>query len=316
MRGAAADRRTPASASCGFDDVGGEDVSLTREWMRGLVCRSGCGAAALLLSWMTAGAAAAQDAPNPGALTFSAAVDVLPGVPYIFRGIVQESDPKLTIVPYANLGIELFSGQGGLKRVGLDVGVWHSLQTGSSGLASSTERLHYEEDFYATLSLGLPHSLGVAATYTAYTSPNGLFGTVQELALKVSSTDRLAPYGLIAFELAGTSDGSDSGIGTYLELGAGPSWPLGGVATITLPVTAGFSLKNYYQHPDGTGDARFGYVDVGGIVTVPLTAVPARFGSWGVHGGLALYLFGGTTKAFNGGDRGKVVGLFGVSVGY
>lgn len=291
-------------------------MSLTPRWMRELVSRSGCCAATVLLSFLTAGAAAAQNAPSSGALTFSSAVDVLPGVPYIFRGIVQESDPKLTIVPYANLGIELFSGQGGLGRLGLDVGVWHSLQTGSSGRASSTERLHYEEDFYATLSFGLPPSLGVAATYTAYTSPSGLFGTVQELAVRVSSADWLAPYGLVAFELAGTSDGSDSGVGTYLELGAAPSWPLGGAATITLPVAAGFSLKHYYEHPDGTGDARFGYVDVGGIVTVPLKAVPARFGAWGVHGGLTLYLLGATTRAFNDGGRGKVVGLFGVSVGY
>ena len=35
--------------------------------------------------------------PNPGALTFTGYLDV-PSV-YVFRGIVQEADPKLTLFP-------------------------------------------------------------------------------------------------------------------------------------------------------------------------------------------------------------------------
>src|SRR5688572_13681317 len=79
----------------------------------------------------TAGAQTAAD-PNPGALTFTGGLDV-PSV-YVFRGIVQEADRKLTLWPYGDLGLALFSGDGGVKSVGVNLGVWHSLHTGSSGL--------------------------------------------------------------------------------------------------------------------------------------------------------------------------------------
>ena len=34
--------------------------------------------------------------------------------------------------------------------------------------------------------------------------------------------------------------------GTYLELGAGPNWPMG-TATLAIPVSVGLSLKDYYE---------------------------------------------------------------------
>src|SRR5438105_2052533 len=55
----------------------------------------------------TANTAAAQTtaAPNTGALKFTGGFD-LPTV-YVFRGIVREADPKLTLWPYGDLGIAL-----------------------------------------------------------------------------------------------------------------------------------------------------------------------------------------------------------------
>jgi hypothetical protein len=250
-------------------------------------------------------------------LTFTGALDVLPGVPYVFRGIVQEADPKVTFWPYADLGISLFSGDGGLKSAGVNFGVWNSLQTGSSGLDGPTEGLHYEEDFYATLALGFGGGVTFGTTYTAYTSPNGLFGTTQEIAFKVSKAHMIAPYGLVAFELDGAADGSDSGTGTYLELGVGPSWSLAdGKATIAIPLKVGLSLSDYYEHPAGTGDETFGFFDVGALVTVPLSGIPSQFGAWNVHFGADVLVFGDTTKAFNSGDSSKVVGLFGIGLAY
>ena len=82
--------------------------------------------------------------PNPGALTFSGAFDV-PTL-YYFRGLRQEVDPKLTMWPYADLKIDLMSGNGGLKSTAINFGVWNSLHTGTSGTGGNG-RLHYEEDF-------------------------------------------------------------------------------------------------------------------------------------------------------------------------
>ena len=193
---------------------------------------------------------------------------------YVFRGIVQEADPKLTLFPAGDIGLALKSGDGGLKSVGVNFGVWNSLQTGSSGFDGPTGKLHYEEDFYATLSLGFGGGVGLATTYTSYTSPNGMFPTVKEIAFKVSKTHMVAPYGIVAFELDddGQADGG-ANKGTYLELGVGPSWPLGGgKATLTVPVKVGLSLKDYYEGFDG--DSKFGFFDVGALITVPLSRDP------------------------------------------
>lgn len=275
-------------------------------------------ASAMLTLMVTAAVASAQTPapappdPNPGALTFTGGLDV--PSKYIFRGIVQEADSKLTLFPYGDIGIAAYSGSGGLKSVTVNFGVWNALLTGSSGLDGQFNKLHYEEDFYATLGLGFDHGISLGTTYTAYTSPNGMFPTVQELGFKVAKAHWLNPYGIIAFELDGQAD-AGANKGTYLELGVGPSWPLaGGKATIAVPVKLGLSLNDYYEGIDG--DSKFGYLDVGGLLTLPLGSATSKFGAWNLHGGVDVYAFGDTTKAFNAGDGGKVVVSFGVGVVY
>jgi hypothetical protein len=276
-------------------------------------------AAAALVSLMTATAnaqtatpAPAAADPNPGALTYTAAFDV--PTKYVFRGIVQEADSKLTMFPAGDIGIAFYTGEGGIKSAAVNFGVWNSLMTGSSGLDGISGKLHYEEDFYSTLTLGFAHGYSLATTYTAYTSPNDMFTTTQEIAFKVSKTHFINPYGLIAFEVDGGADGGENK-GTYLELGVGPSWPLaGGKATVAVPVKFGFSLNNYYELFGE--DHKFGFFDIGGLITVPLTSATNRFGAWNLHGGVDVYAFGDTTKAFNNGDSGKVVASFGIGIAY
>jgi hypothetical protein len=257
--------------------------------------------------------AAATD-PNPGALTFTGGLDV-PSL-YFFRGIRQETDPKLTMWPYGDIGIALMSGTGGLKSVAVNFGVWNSLQTGSSGTDGPSGKLHYEEDFYTTLSLGFGGGVTVATSYMALTSPNAMFNTVKEIQFKVTKTHMLSPYGFLAFELSDNGQ-ADGGLkkGSYLELGVGPAFPLGSSkVTLTVPVKVGLSLKDYYEL-NGT-DHKFGFFDVGGLITVPLSGVPSSFGTWNIHGGADVLVFGDTTEFFNLGDKSKVVGLIGIGVTY
>ncbi len=70
--------------------------------------------------------------PNTGALTFTGGLDV--PTKYVFRGIVQEADSKLTLFPYGDLGISFYSGEGAIKSASVNFGVWNALLTGSSGL--------------------------------------------------------------------------------------------------------------------------------------------------------------------------------------
>ena len=257
-------------------------------------------------------AAATPPDPNTGALTFTGGLDV--PTKYMFRGIVQEADSKLSLFPYGDLGIAFYSGEGALKSASVNFGVWDALLTGSSGLDGVNNKLHYEEDFYSTLTLGFDKGFALATTYTAYTSPNGGFSTVQELMLKVSKTHMLAPYATIAFELDGQADGGENE-GVYLELGAAPSWALaGGKVTFAVPVKFGLSLSDYYEL-DGEDNA-FGFFDIGALFTVPMGSATSKFGAWNFHGGVDFYAFGDTTKAFNNGDSGKVVASFGIGVVY
>jgi hypothetical protein len=277
-------------------------------------------AGAGVLSLAIAGSAAAQtptpNDPNPGALTFTGNFDV-PRV-YVFRGIVQEIDPKLTLFPSGDIGIVLKSGgEGSLKGAGINFGSWHSLQTGSQGSDGATGRLHYEEDFYASLSLGFGAGIGLATTYTSYTSPNGTFNTVQEISFKVSKIHMTAPYAIVAFELDKNGH-ADFGTnkGTYMELGVGPNWPLAkGRLTLTVPVKLGLSLKDYYEDPTGH-DSKFGYFDVGGLLSLPLTRMPSQYGTWNVHVGIDVYAFGDTTKAANHGNGGRAVPYAGIGLTY
>jgi hypothetical protein len=270
-----------------------------------------------------AGTAFAQTDPNPGALTFTGGLD-FPTL-YFFRGIRQETDQKLTMWPYGDLGIALYSGDGGLKSASVNVGVWNSLHTGSSGTDGVSGKLHYEEDFYATLGLGFGGGITLGTTYMALTSPNNMFATVKELQFKVSKAHWLNPYGFLAFELSddGQADGGHTfggSKGTYLELGVGPSWPLGdGIATLAVPVKIGLSLSDYYERIDEAGNVAndgFGFFDIGGLVTFPLKGIPSSFGSWNFHAGLDLLMFGDTTKAANLGDGSEFVFLAGIGLTY
>ncbi len=283
----------------------------------------GAAAAAAALLTAVPTAALAQDDPNTGALTFTGGLDV-PSV-YIFRGILQEGEPKVTLWPYGDLGISLMSGDGGLKSVAVNFGVWNSLQTGNSGTDGPSGRLHYEEDFYATLNLGFGGGLGVGLGYMALTSPNNMFNTVKEFQLKVTKAHMLNPYGFVAMELS--ADGSADGLnslgnkGTYLELGVGPSWALGArKATLAIPVKVGLSLKDYYELAPGN-DSTLGFFDIGGLVTLPLSGMPSRYGAWNVHGGIDYLRFGDNTEQMRlnvdgEGGKNKIVWMFGIGVSY
>lgn len=259
-------------------------------------------AVAVLVS-ASAGPAIAQAAdPNSGAVTLTAGID-FPSV-YFFRGIRQEIDPKVTMFPYGDVSIALFSGDGGVKSGSVNFGVWNSLHTGTSG-SGGPGAMHYEEIFYASLSLGFGAGVTITPQFTAYTSPNQVFKTVKEISFKVAHASKYAPYGLVAFEVGGTNSGqADDGSekGTYAELGVAPSWGIGvGRATVAIPLKLGLSVKDYYEGL--AGDEGFGYLDAGVLFTVPLSGVSSNYGSWNVHGGANYLRLGDSTVLIPGNDR-------------
>jgi len=268
------------------------------------------GAAAAVL-WAAPAAAQSSD-PNSGAMTLTGSFDVVNA--YMFRGIPQD-ESGVIMWPAVDLGIALFSGDGGLKSVGVNIGTWNSLHTGDAGLNNLVNgKMWYESDFYATVGFGLGGGTTVGVTYTAYTSPNGLFGTVKEIAFKLSVDDSrrgamaIRPYVLLARELSGQADGG-ADEGTYVELGVAPAFPFSR-ATVSVPVKVGLSAGNYYEGLNG--DEKFGYFSVAGIATVPLTSMPTRFGTWNMHGGVEYQRLGDRNSfAF-----GKNQAIYSIGVGF
>lgn len=261
------------------------------------VLASACLAGALVC--VAPAPARAQD-PNPGALTFTGGVDFLNA--YYFRGIPQD-ESGLIMWPYADLEFAVYSGDGGIRSLGVNVGTWNSLHTGDMGLDSAAEKLWYESDFYATLGLGFGGGTSLGITYTAYNSPNGMFATVRELAFKFAVDDSpylggaaVRPYVLLARELGDAQADGGLEAGTYLELGIAPGYSAAR-ASFAVPVKVGLSLGDYYEIFDPQGDEAFGFFSIAGVVTVPFTSMPTSFGSWNVHGGVEYLRLGERNRA-------------------
>ena len=279
------------------------------------LCGAGVLAVALVSLGVTPASAQGSGDPNPGAVTFSGGVDVLNA--YFFRGIPQDDTGVITW-PYGDLGFSLFSGDGGLKSVSANVGMWSSLHTGSAGSDGPSGKLWYESDFYTTLGFGFGGGTSLGVTYTAYNSPNGMFGTVKEISFKFAVDDSGAlgaaavkPYVVLAQELDGQADGGTNE-GTYLELGIGPGYA-GSKASLAFPVRLGLSLGDYYEGLNG--DETFGFLSVAGVVTIPLSSMPTKFGSWNIHGGVEFLMLGDRNEAVFG-DSSHVIGSVGLGLSY
>jgi len=285
-------------------------------------------AAAVGVMVVTSAPAFAQEAakdPNPGAMTVTGTLDFLNQ--YMFRGIRQNST-GIAVWPAIDLGLAAYSGQGGLKSVGVNFGTWNSLHTGDTGQDGPSGKLWYESDFYAALGFGFGGGTSFTTTYTAYTSPNNGFTTVKEIMFKLAVDDSgklgkgaVKPYIAIAQEFdtdvaRGQADGGENA-GTYLELGFAPGYaaPKAGIA---FPIKVGMSLSNYYELAGE--DNKFGFFSIAGIATIPLGGT-TNFGSWNIHGGVEYQRLGDTTAAFNLDDDGlpkknQVIGSIGFGFSY
>lgn len=254
---------------------------------------------ALVMVTLLSSPAWAQDSP---VVVVTGAIDLTNQ--YNFRGIRQNTE-GVSIQPYIDFGFTPYKGDGGLKSVTINTGLWNAVNS------QLDDNKYYELDYYATLGLGFSKaSLGM--TYTSYTSPADLFAHVKELAFKLGIDDSsafgkgaLKPYALLAFELTddGQADAGDAK-GKYLELGIAPGYA-GAKASLAVPVKVGLSAGDYYEF--GGKDETLGYVSVAGIVTVPINAHS------NIHFGGEFQAFGDSVKAYNGQDT---VGIASVGLGF
>jgi hypothetical protein len=269
-------------------------------------------------------AADAPKGPNTGRLSISAGVDWTSA--YFFRGIKQETE-DLILQPYGELSIKLVDNAGALTSLSLTPGIWNSIHTGptSESPIASDPKPWYELDGYARLSAVWWEDLTTYALYTAYTSPSGAFGTVQEIAFGIGYNDAkllgpfaLNPSFLVAFELDGQADaGADKGI--YAQIGIAPGYTFFADSkypvSVSVPLSVGLSLKDYYEFGTGSDDT-FGYFSGGVGASVPLAFVPPDFGKWLVKAGVTVLYLGDNLKTINDGDRVQVIGTVGLAFTY
>ena len=254
---------------------------------------------------------------NSGRIAFNMGLDTSHA--YFFRGIRQERDGVI-VQPYFDTTVMLLDGGDGLNSIAFTVGQWNSFH--SSGRGTTTgPHTWYESDFFTGFTLGL-ENWEAGVSYTAYMSPSHSFGTVQEIGISLSLDDTgvtmlpllLHPHLALAIEVHGQADGGASE-GAYFELGIEPGLDLAeGSLSLTVPLTLGMSLNNYYEDGGLTNDT-FGYLDLGLVLGMPLN-VPESFGSWELTGGAHMLLLGRYLESLNGGNQFQAIGSVGLSIGY
>lgn len=268
--------------------------------------------------------AQAQDSPNQGKLSFSAGIDVTSA--YFFRGIIQE-DQGLISQPWLDATVQI------TDDTSLTFGIWnsfHDKQTGAAAAGTGPD-WWYEADLYISLATALTDTIGFDITYTAYTSPNDAFGTINEFAFGLSYDDSegsvltggFQPSVLLAIETDGQADGGTNE-GVYLQLAIEPSFTLidseDHPITLSVPVTLGLSLGDYYEDPSSPGgadDSNFGYLDIGAVLSMPISCIPADYGQWEASLGIHYLKLSEATEAANADAKGdEVIFTFGISMGY
>lgn len=164
--------------------------------------------------------------PNQGKISMSAGFDVTTA--YFFRGIFQENQ-GLIVQPWLDATATL------TDQLAMTFGIWnsfHDTQTLRDGGAARSDgggpNDWYEADLYVGFSYSGVENMELGLTYTALTSPNDAFGTVQELGFSLAYDDSamwqdtpiasgLQPSVTVVVELDGQSDGGTEE-GVYLQL--------------------------------------------------------------------------------------------------
>ena len=260
--------------------------------------------------------------PNTGRLSFSGGTDF--ATAYFFRGYNQE-DQGVIAQPYLTLYAKLIDDDA-FKVTGY-VGTWNSIHSESTlADAGAGPNSWYESDFLAGVDIS-SGAFTVGFIYTLYTYPNGAFESIQEVGAKLAWDDTEFQEGRLGFALkpyvavyaeTGDRNGSED---WYGEIGVAPGiytfnedgkYPV----AITVPLTVGLSLKDYY-FDEGGDEEVLGYASAAVTASVPLAFIPPEYGAWNITGTFQyLYLNAEGLQAANEGDDYELIGKVGIAFAY
>ncbi len=112
---------------------------------------------------------------------------------------------------------------------------------------------------------------------------------------------------------------ADQKKGIYMRIGLAPGYTFYAESSfpvsISVPMTFGFSLKDYYT-VNGENQT-FGFFSFGPLITMPLKFIPPAYGTWSFKGGVQFLVLNTNLKAVNtGGDGFVPIGSVGISMTY
>ena len=267
---------------------------------------------------------AAEKGPNTGRVSLLMGVDWASA--YYFRGIANEQNGGNNVQPYGEVGFKLLENMGPLTSLVIAPGIWMNWHYGGGTLVQPSDpKFFFEADLYLKLSATWWEVLTTTVTYTYYTSPNDSFTSYADVGLSASLADSkwlgafaLNPSILFAFETKGEALAADGKKGIYMGIGLAPgytffedsSFPV----NISVPLTFGFSLKDYYT-VNGQNQT-FGYFSGGPLITMPLKFIPATFGNWALKAGVQFLALNSNLKAVNTNNGFVPIGSVGLALTY
>jgi hypothetical protein len=291
---------------------------------------------------------AAATGPNTGAVSLSLGLDFTTA--YFYRGIIQQTNgiiyqPSADVTFQLTDALSVYVGTWNSMHTntGGAADQWYESDFFVGASYALSECLTFDASYIWLYGPSIGAEFAQEVDLSLSYDDSALWG---------DSFNGLQPHVLVAIETSGGSDGyglTDSNgvpasrdLGIYYEIGIAPSFTLVDSAsspvTLTIPVTVGFG-SNYYEitrefvnaGPDGilggagaaddfndntTDDEAFGFVDIGLDFSMPLSFVPAQFGSWEASTGVHFLFLGDNAKAGNGGDDLEIIGTFGISMSY
>jgi hypothetical protein len=274
---------------------------------------------------------AATAAPAPEAAANTGRVSLTLGADwasaYYFRGIATTQNGGNNVQPYGEIGFKLLENMGPLTSLTASPGVWNNWHYGGGLLVEPADpKFWTEADLYFKLNAVWWEVLSTAVTYTYYTSPNNTFTSYSDVGLSFALSDSkwlgafsLNPSILFAFETTGEALVSPDGKkGIYMGIGLAPGYTFFGESSfpvnLSVPLTFGFSLKDYYT-VNGQNQT-FGYFSGGPLLTMPLKFIPSTFGNWSLKAGVQFLVLNSNLKAVNTNDSFVPIGSVGLSLSY
>jgi len=240
--------------------------------------------------------------------------------------VFQESGGD-NVQPYLEVRFRLLEDLGPLTSLTLAGGTWHSFHSGGGLLTEPSDPTWwFEANLDAKLTAVWWNVLTTGVTFTYYDSPNNSFSSKSDIAVNFALDDSkwlgafaLNPSVVFAFQTKSHFVPSADTNGIYMALGLAPGYTFFKGSTyafnVSLPMTFGFSVKDYYT-VNGENQT-FGYFQGGPLFTMPLKFIPKDYGQWAFKAGVQFLSLNSNLKKIDGQRDGFVpIGSVGFSMTY